>query len=93
MPKILNFVKKIHYYSELFTSLLRYPTLDEFEAKLKSFVVLEEKLDAVETKEATLGIRFEFVNRNEEVVDKCSGITSAEFCKALLNSTPIDESV
>ena len=22
MPKILNFVKKIHYYSELFTSLL-----------------------------------------------------------------------
>ena len=23
LPKILNFVKKIHYYSELFTSLLR----------------------------------------------------------------------
>ena len=23
MPKILNFVKKIHYYSKLFTSLLR----------------------------------------------------------------------
>ena len=26
MPKILNFVKKIHYYSELFTSLLRSTT-------------------------------------------------------------------
>merc|ERR1719506_2949649 len=28
----------------------RYPTLDEFQAKLKSFVVLDEKLDAIETK-------------------------------------------
>ena len=28
MPKILNFVKKIHYYSELFTSLLRFEGVD-----------------------------------------------------------------
>ena len=29
MPKILNFVKKIHYYSELFTSLLGEEDADE----------------------------------------------------------------
>ena len=37
LPKILNFVKKIHYFSKLFTSLLR-PHHDELRARLQAQV-------------------------------------------------------
>jgi len=51
----------------------RYPTLDEFEAKLKSFVVLDEKLDGIEPNHdiASLSLRTKkFVTSLKELCNK-----------------------
>ena len=52
LPKILKFVKKIHYYSELFTSLLtRYPSLEGGSASRALVVVDRPEPTALEKKE------------------------------------------